>query len=143
MKNIEVFKKLFGKTQTTDIFQTEISKDYDLQARIFQNNYNVSHPGHHIWRHVLYKRTISFYCNGMILPVTIEVVRFIISGTSNTFTFYGNILIPYLRFARKFIKAALSPDSSVSLEVSEETLHRWASDHVLEYTQCMPFSNTA
>ena len=143
MKNLVVFKKLFNKTQSTDSLQVEISKNYDLQARKFQNNYNSKHPQNHIWRHTLYKRTICFQRDGMKLPVTIEIVRFIVAGTSKTFTFYGNILIPYLRFAREFINSALSSSDDAALEVSEETLHRWTSFSVLEYTQYIPCSDTA
>ena len=143
MKNLVVFKKLFNKPHITDILQAEISKGYDLQARKFQNDYNDKQTQNHIWRHALYKRSICFQRDGMKLPVTIEIIRFIVAGTSKTFTFYGNILIPYLRFAREFIKTALSSPSDTALEVSEETLQRWVSSSVLEYIQYEPVFNTA
>lgn len=105
----------------------DISSDYDKQARTFQKEYNFKHPGMHIWRHILYRKTFRFFLSGQMISVDVEIVRFIYAGTNRTFTFYGSFFLPFFHFTKEFMcQAVRSPDTLPALEVSAETIRRWA-----------------
>ena len=107
--------------------QDGIAADYDRQARQFQAEYNKKHPGRHIWRHILYRRTFCFFNFGQTFPVTLEIVRFIYAGTNKTFTFYGSLFLPFSHFSKDFMALAVSePSGDAALEVSESTVRCWA-----------------
>lgn len=93
---------------------------------MFQKEYNLKHPGMHIWRHILYRKTFRFFLNGQIISLDLEIVRFIYAGTNRTFTFYGSFFLPFFHFTKEFMRQAVrSPDTLPALDVSAETIRRW------------------
>lgn len=110
-------------------FQDNLSSRYEREATVYQSGYNRKHPGKHIWRHMLYKRTFYFYLDGMHISVEVEIVRFRHARTNNTFTFHGTLFCAYSHFSAGFIKQAVSssgdPLSPSALAVSVKTLNCW------------------
>ncbi len=124
MKNREIFKDNFS-------FSNKISACYDQEARKFQKEYNRSHPGCHIWRHVLSRRTFFFCSHGHHFAASVEIVRFLFAHSNRTFTFYGSLFLPGSPFPVQFVQQALAesydPCGSASSLVHPCTLRRWGS----------------
>ena len=121
MKRRDICKYCFSET-----LQAVIATDYDRQARDYQRRYNRTHPQSHIWRHILYKRTFLFFREGRTVSISVEIVRFIHAGTHKTFTFLGNLFLPFSHFPLEFLRMATeSPASPASYEVCSETILRW------------------
>lgn len=106
--------------------QSEISSQYRREAVCFQHVHNDRHPGDRIWRHMLYKRVFHFLRGGTLLSITIEMVRFIYVNSGRTFTFYGSLFLPRIRYARESISMAIaSSESGARSFLSIDTLQRW------------------
>lgn len=122
MKHSEFFKQNF-------LFQEKISSSYNQQALRFQFRHNQKHPDRRIWRHLIYRRTFYFFRNGEYFSVQIELVRFRYAGTNRTFTFYGDLFLPFSRFSSCFVRQAVSEtgciDGPAASVVSPETLRQW------------------
>lgn len=107
----------------------KISALYDKEARSFQAAYNKRHPGRHIWRHILYTRTLYFFRDREHISVCVEIVRFRFAGSSRTFTFYGSLFASFSRFSAEFIRQAVSerdsPCGMASSVVHPSTIRRW------------------
>ena len=120
MKNKEFCNNFFYD------FSSDIATQYDHFVRKFQSEYNKSHPNDHIWRHALYRRTFSFFYNGCLLSIIIEIVRFLHPRSNKTFTYYAGLFLPFYRFSLEFMRFAVThPDSDPALDVSANTLKQW------------------
>lgn len=95
---------------------------YSREVASFQQNYNSRHA-RHIWRHALYKRQILCLLNEDDVSVTIRIVRFLIAGTSETFTFYGSILLPRTAFSFPILAEWIHRKPAI---LSPHIVHRWA-----------------
>lgn len=109
--------------------QEKIAALYDTEVRKFQSRYNKKHPDQHIWRHMLYCRSLFLFKNGCYSSVRIEIVRFRFAGTYTTFTFYGSLFAALSRFSAEFIRKALSEKNQAcgmaSSVVHPSTLRHW------------------
>lgn len=77
----------------------QFQSQYDKECQAYQMTYNQRHPGAHIWRHLIYSRTIHFLRNGADITCVIRIVRFIFAGTNSSFTFYGSLILPRTHFS--------------------------------------------
>lgn len=106
--------------------QSEISSQYRREAVRFQHAHNAGHPEDRIWRHMLYKRVFHFLRGGTLLSITIEMVRFIYVNSGRTFTFYGSLFLPRIRYARESISMAIaSSESGIRSFLPMDTLRHW------------------
>ena len=106
--------------------QSEISSRYRREAVRFQHLHNSTRPGNRIWRHMLYERVFHFLRGGILLDVRVEIVRFIYVDSGRTFTFYGSLFLPRIRYAGEFVSMSISSSGSESRSfLSMETLRRW------------------
>ena len=137
----EIMKKLIFCKKNLSI-QQNISSLYNRLAVKFQYEHNQRQPHQRIWRHMLYPRTFFFFLHGTVISVQVEIVRFRFAGTNRTFTYYGPFFLPYSKFSRPFIHAALRADDmdteSPSLMVSCDTLASWRS----RFFRFLPASGT-
>ena len=118
--------RTFINTKFDDPIKKTIYFEYNREARAYQADYNRNNPGKHIWRHMLYPRSVRFFRNGKIVTVVIEIVRFICQDTKKTFSFYGTSILKYFCHAVCFIRHALShPDSPDTDKIPLTTLRRW------------------
>ena len=116
------------KPNISKSLQAEISSQYHREALAYQHSYNSSHDGDRIWRHMLYRRTFRFLRGGRLVSVTVEIVRFIHARTRRTFTFYGSLFLPRVRYPLEFVRSASSPsDAEACFYVSSDTVRRWRS----------------
>lgn len=114
------------KADPAGLFQSKISSQYRMEAVRFQYAHNTAHPGNRIWRHMLYKRVFHFLHRGILQTVKVEMVRFIYVNSGRTFTFYGTLFLPRIRYARDFIrKAIFSSESKPRFFFSVKTILRW------------------
>lgn len=124
MKHQDFFKQNF-------IFQKKIILKYKEEARDFQQQYNLAHPEHRIWKHRYGLRTFYFFVQGSLIYVQVQILRFRFAGTNRTFTFYGSLFCAFSRFSRNFMAQAVAQAdllfSELSTLLSPKTLSRWES----------------
>lgn len=121
-----VKKRDICKPDPARSLQSEISSRYHREAVRFQHLHNSTRPGNRIWRHMLYERVFHFLRGGVLLTIRVEMVRFIYVGSRRTFTFYGSLFLPRIRYARESILAAVSSSGSQSLSfLTRDVLRRW------------------
>ena len=102
----------------------QFQSQYDKECRAYQTNYNRTHPGAHIWRHLIYTRTIHFLRQGSDVTCLIRIVRFIIAGTNKSFTFYGSFILPRTHYSLPMLWAWIRQTPPL---LSPTVIRRWKS----------------
>ena len=78
----------------------------------------------HIWRHIIAKRRITVLYESEDVSVVIQVVRFVYAHTSQTFTFYGTLLLRRTHYAFHLLRKWIG---SRPANLSRDVEKRWAS----------------
>ena len=102
----------------------EAQERYDAEVSQFQHSYNEKHPLQHIWRHIIAKRRITVLYESEDVSVVIQVVRFVYAHTSQTFTFYGTLLLRRTHYAFHLLRKWIG---SRPANLSRDVEKRWAS----------------
>ena len=92
-------KSQLTQEQKVQAATREAQERYDAEAKRYQIDYNRKNPSHRIWRHILARRKITTLYESEDITIEIIVVRFVFAHTSQTFTFYGTLLLRRTHYA--------------------------------------------